>query len=89
MRFQRPTERAKFFYAGEYNNLELLHATFVTHRFVPHFHETYVVGVIERGDYTFLCRGVYRRRNSTETWDCGARLVSGFFSCLLLQWDCS
>lgn len=57
MRFNRPTERAKFFYAGEYNNLELLHATYVTHRFVPHFHETYVVGVIEHGDYSFLCRG--------------------------------
>jgi AraC-like DNA-binding protein len=57
MPFKRPTERAKFFYADEYNHLELLHATFVTHRFVPHFHETYVVGVLEQGDYAFLCRG--------------------------------
>jgi AraC-like DNA-binding protein len=29
--------------------LELLKATFVTHSFVPHTHDTYVVGVIESG----------------------------------------
>jgi AraC-like DNA-binding protein len=39
-------EKATYWQLGQ---LELLKATFVTHSFVPHTHDTYVIGVIERG----------------------------------------
>lgn len=58
MSAQRPTEQAKYWHAAEYANLELLYATFITHRFVPHFHETYVIGVVLRGNYRYSHRGV-------------------------------
>jgi AraC-like DNA-binding protein len=35
------------------DQLELLKATFVTHSFVPHTHDTYVIGIIESGVETF------------------------------------
>jgi AraC-like DNA-binding protein len=39
-------EQATYWHLGQ---LELLKATFVTHSFVPHTHDTYVVGVVESG----------------------------------------
>jgi AraC-like DNA-binding protein len=36
--------------------IELLRATYVTHSFVPHMHETFAVGMIERGAETFHYR---------------------------------
>src|SRR2546430_2527255 len=37
--------------------VELLRATYVTHTFVPHMHDAFVVGVIEQGAETFAYRG--------------------------------
>jgi AraC-like DNA-binding protein len=39
-------EQATYWHLGQ---LELLKATFVTHSFVPHTHDTYVIGVVEGG----------------------------------------
>jgi AraC-like DNA-binding protein len=43
-------EKATYWHLGQ---LELLKATFVTHSFVPHTHDTYVIGIIESGVETF------------------------------------
>jgi AraC-like DNA-binding protein len=60
MSAQAYTQTAKYWHAAEYANLELLYATFITHRFVPHFHETYVIGVVLRGTYRYFHRGAMR-----------------------------
>src|SRR5206468_10772528 len=46
-------EHAKFWQDTTLSNLELLHATYVTHTFAPHTHEGYVIGVIEHGAEQF------------------------------------
>lgn len=51
-------EHIKFWYDTTLSNLELIHATYVTHAFAPHTHEGYVIGVIEQGAERFA----YRRR---------------------------
>ena len=57
----RPREQAKFWRAPEFENLELLHATFITHAYDRHFHEGYVVGVLVRGAYEFYYRHTNHR----------------------------
>src|SRR5579884_1157377 len=49
-------ERVKFWHDTTLSNLELLHATYVTHSFAPHTHEGYVIGVIEQGAEQFEYR---------------------------------
>src|SRR5437764_549368 len=49
-------EHAKFWHDSTLSNLELLHATYVTHTFAPHTHEGYVIGVIEHGAEQFEYR---------------------------------
>jgi AraC-like DNA-binding protein len=39
------------------NNLEVHHATYLTHTFARHMHETYVLGLIEAGVQSFTYRG--------------------------------
>jgi AraC-like DNA-binding protein len=46
-------EHIKFWHDASLSNLELLHATYVTHTFAPHTHEGYVIGVIEQGAEQF------------------------------------
>ena len=41
----------------DYDNLELLHATYITHVFDKHYHEEYVIGVVLRSQYSFYCNG--------------------------------
>jgi AraC-like DNA-binding protein len=53
----KPREQAKFWRAEDYGNLELLHATYITHTFDKHFHEEYVIGVVVRSQYSFYCNG--------------------------------
>jgi AraC-like DNA-binding protein len=43
--------------ATECGGLDLLHGTFTNHAFRPHTHETYSIGILERGAMTFACRG--------------------------------
>lgn len=49
-------EHVKFWHDTTLSNLELLHATYVTHTFAPHTHEGYVIGVIEHGAEQFAYR---------------------------------
>lgn len=50
-------EKATFWRDPAFNDLELLQATYVTHRFAPHTHEGYAIGVIESGAERFKYRG--------------------------------
>lgn len=54
---QRLSERAIFWRDAQLAGLDLLHARFVTHSFLPHQHETYALGVIQAGVETFRYRG--------------------------------
>jgi len=49
-------EHIKFWHDAALSNLELLHATYVTHAFAPHTHETSMIGVIEQGAEQFAYR---------------------------------
>jgi AraC-like DNA-binding protein len=50
-------ERARFFAATRFGGLECLTATFRTHRYALHTHETYVIGCILAGCETWTVRG--------------------------------
>jgi AraC-like DNA-binding protein len=50
-------ERARFFTAADFDGLDCLEATFRTHRYALHTHETYVVGGIFAGCETWFARG--------------------------------
>lgn len=50
-------ERARFFTAGRFDGLECLTASFRTHRYALHTHETYVIGGIVSGCETWRVRG--------------------------------
>ncbi len=50
-------ERARFFMAERFDGLECLAATFRTHRYAPHTHDTYVIGAIVAGCETWTVRG--------------------------------
>lgn len=47
-------------------SFEMLQATYVRHAFVPHFHATYAIGVVEAGAVTSRLRG------GAATWGAGA-----------------
>jgi AraC-like DNA-binding protein len=53
-------DQAKFWEAPDLGGLQLLSATFVTHSFPRHFHDTYVICVHEKGAEEFYCRGATR-----------------------------
>ena len=50
-------EGARFFTRARFPGLDCLTATFLTHVYSPHAHETYVVGVIDAGCETWNARG--------------------------------
>ena len=49
-------EYAHFLRDPALENLELLHANYVTHTFAPHIHEGFAIGVVEQGVETFRYR---------------------------------
>ncbi|KPF66000.1 hypothetical protein IP69_16150 [Bosea sp. AAP35] len=53
----RAGERAELFLARHFDSLECLSATFATHAYAPHAHDTYVVGTIETGCEAWSVRG--------------------------------
>lgn len=44
-------------FAKELDNMQLLKATFVSHSFPKHFHDTYVFGLVRSGEDYFYCDG--------------------------------
>lgn len=50
-------ERARLWRDTALGDLDLLSARYITHRFAPHFHEGYAIGVIVEGAETFSYRG--------------------------------
>lgn len=54
-------EQARFFRAPRAEGLECLSATFVTHAYAPHTHDTFVIGVIEAGCESYRLAGVRHR----------------------------
>ena len=50
-------ERAQVWQASNVQGLELLQATFITHSFPKHFHESYGIGLSERGSGIIYCQG--------------------------------
>jgi AraC-like DNA-binding protein len=50
-------ETAVFWRAEQLDGLELLRATYITHAFARHAHDTFAIGVIEEGLHTFWWRG--------------------------------
>lgn len=49
-------EQTKFWIVPELNSLELLSATYISHGFPRHYHDTYVVSIIVSGTEQFTCR---------------------------------
>jgi len=45
--------------SNKVQGLELLHATFITHSFPKHFHESYGIGLSWQGSGTIHCHGTY------------------------------
>ena len=72
----RAHEHIKFWHDATLSNLELLHATYVTHTFAPHTHEGYMIGVIEQGVKQFT----YRR--SQHTAPVGSIVLSILEKCI-------
>jgi AraC-like DNA-binding protein len=56
-RFDEPQDRAEFRRAAGHEGVELYRAHIVHHRFAPHFHDGYGLGVIEAGQERFDYRG--------------------------------
>jgi AraC-like DNA-binding protein len=50
-------EQSKFWHIHDYDDLEMLHAHYITHSFDRHIHEGYAIGVIEQGAEAFYYRG--------------------------------
>ncbi|MBE9178995.1 AraC family transcriptional regulator [Oculatella sp. LEGE 06141] len=50
-------EQVSFWRVPEMANLELLQATYITHCFTRHAHDTYAIGVIQQGAEAFAYRG--------------------------------
>ncbi|HEY8370053.1 MAG TPA: AraC family transcriptional regulator [Thermodesulfobacteriota bacterium] len=50
-------ERARFFTAERFDGLECLAATFRTHRYALHAHDTYVIGAVSAGCESLTVRG--------------------------------
>ena len=50
-------EYTRFWQLPEFHNLELIEACYTTYEFPRHWHDTYVIEVIERGEDTCECQG--------------------------------
>jgi len=57
MKHSNNIEAVIFSRVSDLDDLELLHATFVTHTFPKHTHETFAIGVIERGVQATFYKG--------------------------------
>lgn len=53
----RDGERVRLWRDPRYGSLECINATFHTHEYARHTHDSYVVGIIEAGCERYFCRG--------------------------------
>jgi AraC-like DNA-binding protein len=53
----RSIDITRFQRASDLDDLEFLHATFIRHSFPRHTHDTFAIGVIERGVQATYCKG--------------------------------
>ena len=51
------SEKTKFWRDRRFRNMECMAATFVTHQFAPHAHDTFSIGAIEAGCQIARIRG--------------------------------
>lgn len=51
------TERTRFWRDSRFKNMECLSASFITHEFSPHSHDTFSIGAIEGGCQVAMIRG--------------------------------
>jgi AraC-like DNA-binding protein len=51
------SETVRFWRDGRFNGMECLSATFLTHEYAPHSHETFSIGAIERGSQVSTISG--------------------------------
>ncbi|WP_159952233.1 AraC family transcriptional regulator [Rhizobium sp. 18065] len=51
------TERTRFWRAPRFRSMECMAATFITHEFSPHSHDTFSIGAIEAGCQVAMIRG--------------------------------
>lgn len=56
MAYTKRTEKTKFWRAPEFDNMELLKATYITHAFSKHIHDEFAIGVIDIGAESFYYR---------------------------------
>lgn len=61
MSIKSPVEQTKFWRDPTLGNVELLHATYVTHAFSRHMHDEFAIGVIESGIEEFTYQGATHR----------------------------
>lgn len=54
-----PTDSVRFWLEPDLNGLECLRATYVRHRFAPHAHQEFAIGVIESGAQRLRYRGAH------------------------------
>jgi AraC-like DNA-binding protein len=54
----RKHEWSRIYCCPELDNLELIHAHYVTHSFSRHSHDFFVIGLIEQGVQSYTCRGI-------------------------------
>lgn len=54
---RRDGERVRLWRDSRYDSLECINATFHTHEYARHTHDSYVVGIIVDGCETYFCRG--------------------------------
>jgi AraC-like DNA-binding protein len=57
----RTGDRVRFWREPRLDNLECLEARFRNHRYTPHVHDTFAIGVIVSGVELFRCRGARHR----------------------------
>jgi AraC-like DNA-binding protein len=53
-----PAEITRFWRDSRFGGMECLSATFLTHEFAPHAHDTFSIGAIERGAQVATIRGI-------------------------------
>jgi AraC-like DNA-binding protein len=55
---REPADRVRYFRPVALPGVELLHASFVTHRYAPHLHPSWTIALVDHGAATFQLDGV-------------------------------